>query len=143
MASIIQFPVLVLFLLSTMYFSLTVSRPVQVDLNAHPEHRLSPDSSTNLDQQSVFPALLSGDKSMPVESQLPSFLHFLGPVIFPLHFGKFKPAFPFPIIPKFPKYPPIHDDTNLPSKPSVPSGDQSSPPPMPSLSASLPIAKHP
>lgn len=136
-----QFPILVLFLLSTMYFSLTVSRPM-LDLNAHPEHHLSPDSSTNLDKQSLSPALLSGNKSMPMEMQLPSFLTFLRPVIFPLHFGRFKPAFPFPIIPKFPKYPPI-EDTNLPSKPSVPSGDQPSPPPKPSHSGSLPTAKHP
>ncbi|KAK1368178.1 hypothetical protein POM88_034270 [Heracleum sosnowskyi] len=138
---VLQFPVLAL-LLSTMYFSLTVSRPV-LDLNTHPKHHLSADSSTNLDQQSVFPALLSGNKSMPMESQLPSFLAFLRPVIFPLHFGMFKPTYPFPIIPKFPKYPPIHDNSNLPSKPSVPSRDKPSPPPMPGLSGSKPIAKHP
>lgn len=141
--TILNFPILAVFLLSSLYFSLTVSRPM-LDLNSHAEHHpSSPDSSTDLDQQSLFAALpLSENKSVPMESQLPSFLTFLRPYIFPLHFGKFRPPFPFPTIPKFPKFPPYHDDSNLPSKPSVPS-NQVSPSPMPTFLSSLPMAKHP
>ncbi|WOG85433.1 hypothetical protein DCAR_0104622 [Daucus carota subsp. sativus] len=141
---VLSFPILAVFLLSSMYFSLTVSRPM-LDLNTHQERHLSSaDPSIDLDQQSHSSKLLSGNKPMPTESHMPSFLTFLSPVIYPLHFGRFRPPFPFPTIPNYPKFPPNHDDTNLPSKPSVPGSlDQVSPPPMPTIQGSSPIAKLP
>lgn len=125
-STILHFLVLTVFLLSTFHFSPAVSRTT-LDLKTQPKQHPLSDSSTNLDVQMLLPAPLAGNKPMPTESLLPSFPTFLRPILFPSPFGRFRPAFPFPTIPRFPPLVPPHDDSNLPSKPSVPSNQPLSP----------------
>lgn len=138
--TLLHFLILTVFLLSTFHFSPAASRAALDLKTQHKQHLLS-DSSTNLDVQMLLPAPLAGNKPMPTESLLPSFPTFLRPIIFPSPFGRFRPAFPFPTIPRFPPLIPPHDDPNFPSKPSVPS-DQP-PPPLVTFPGSPPITELP
>lgn len=139
--SILHFLILTLFLLSTFHFSRATSRAT-LDLKTQTKQRPLSDSFTNLDEQMLLPAPLAGNKPMPTESLLPSFPTFLRPIIFPSPFGRFRPAFPFPTIPRFPPVPPTRDDSNLPSKPSVPL-DQPPPPLATNFPGSPPIEELP
>lgn len=132
--------ILTVFLLSTFHFSPAATRAT-LDLKAQPKQRPSSDSSMNLDEQMLLLAPLAGNKPMPTESLLPSFPTFLRPIMFPSPFGRFRPAFPFPTIPRFPPLVPPHDDLNLPSKPSVPSNQP--PPPFATFPGSSPITELP
>ncbi|WOG81628.1 hypothetical protein DCAR_0100779 [Daucus carota subsp. sativus] len=121
MTSPLHFLILTLFLFSTtIYFPLQAASRGIPDLKTEPEQQPLQDTSTKLDEQMLLVAPLAGNKPMPAESLLPSFPTFLRPILFPSPFGRFRPVFPFRTIPRLP---PTHDDTNLPSKPSVPSSD--------------------
>lgn len=123
-SSLLHFLVLTVFLLSTFHFSPAASRATH--LKTQPKQHPLSDSSLNLDEQMFLLAPLAENKPMPTESLLPSFPTFLRPIMFPSPYGRFRPAFPFPTIPRFPPLIPPHDDPNLLSKAYVPS-DQ--PPP--------------